>query len=134
MKNSTLCPRFERGMQILSQRWNGLIIYRLLSGPQRFCNIQSAFPVSGRLLSERLKDLEKEGIVVRHVYAETPVRIEYELTDKGRALQSTIECIQGWSDEWIENPQQLEECQAAEMQLAEEDCECEEAVAGAKNE
>ncbi|QDH22965.1 winged helix-turn-helix transcriptional regulator [Saccharibacillus brassicae] len=123
MKNSTLCPRFERGMQILSQRWNGLIIYRLLSGPQRFCNIQSAFPVSGRLLSERLKDLEKEGIVLRHVYPETPVRIEYELTDKGRALQSTIQCIQGWSDEWINEPQVIEEANEETALHAQEECE-----------
>ncbi|CAM3482304.1 MULTISPECIES: winged helix-turn-helix transcriptional regulator [Saccharibacillus] len=123
MKNSTLCPRFERGMQILSQRWNGLIIYRLLSGPQRFCNIQSAFPVSGRLLSERLKDLEKEGIVLRHVYPETPVRIEYELTDKGRALQSTIQCIQGWSDEWINEPQVIEEANEETVLHAQEECE-----------
>ncbi|WP_172256903.1 winged helix-turn-helix transcriptional regulator [Saccharibacillus deserti] len=132
MKNSTLCPRFERGMQILSQRWNGLIIYRLLSGPQRFCNIQSAFPVSGRLLSERLKDLEKEGIVLRHVYPETPVRIEYELTDKGRALQSTIECIQGWSDEWINEPQG--ECMTEESMLSLSDEACSEAAAGVKAE
>lgn len=123
MKNSTLCPRFERGMQILSQRWNGLIIYRLLSGPQRFCNIQSAFPVSGRLLSERLKDLEKEGIVLRHVYPETPVRIEYELTDKGRALQSTIQCIQGWSDEWINEPQVVEDVNEETALQAQEECE-----------
>lgn len=131
MKNSTLCPRFERGMQILSQRWNGLIIYRLLSGPQRFCNIQSAFPVSGRLLSERLKDLEKEGIVVRHVYAETPVRIEYELTEKGHALQSTIACIQGWSDEWINEPQHSESEEEV-LHLSDEDCE--KAAAGTKAE
>ncbi|MDO3411686.1 helix-turn-helix domain-containing protein [Saccharibacillus sp. CPCC 101409] len=130
MKDSTVCPRFERGMQILSQRWNGLIIYRLLTGPQRFCNIQSAFPVSGRLLSERLKDLEKEGIVIRHVYAETPVRIEYELTDKGRALQSTIECIQGWSDDWIEEPRQTDPTAEAVEQTE----ECEEAAAGLKAE
>ncbi len=83
MEQSSLCPRFEKGMQIISKRWIGLIIHQLLSGPQRFCTIEDALPnISGRLLSERLKDLEHEGIVRREVFPETPVRIEYSLTKK----------------------------------------------------
>ncbi|MFS8630171.1 MAG: helix-turn-helix transcriptional regulator, partial [Bacillales bacterium] len=73
MGQSALCPKFEKAMKIISQRWTGLIIYQLLSGPQRFCSIESAISISGRLLSERLKDLEHEGIVNRKVYPETPV-------------------------------------------------------------
>src|SRR5690625_5470233 len=74
-------------MGLLSQRWTGLIIYQLLPGPQRFCSIESSIGVSGRVLSERLKDLETKGIVKREVYPETPVRIEYSLTDKGISLE-----------------------------------------------
>ena len=99
--SSTLCPRFEKGMQILSKRWAGLIIHQLLNGPQRFCHIEAAFPISGRILSERLKDLERENIVKRDVYPETPVRIEYTLTEKGMALAPVIEAIQRWSEEWV---------------------------------
>ncbi|RCW41780.1 winged helix-turn-helix transcriptional regulator [Paenibacillus prosopidis] len=102
MDQSNLCPRFQKGMDIVSKRWTGLIIYQLLSGPQRFCAVQSALPISGRLLSERFKDLENEGIVDRHVYPEIPVRIEYSLTEKGRALEPVIREIQVWSQEWIE--------------------------------
>jgi DNA-binding HxlR family transcriptional regulator len=102
MKQSLLCPKFEKGMQILSKRWTGLIIYQLLSGPQRFCTIQSALPVSGRLLSERLKDLEDEGIVVREVFPEVPVRVEYSLTEKGLALEPVIREIEKWSQTWVE--------------------------------
>lgn len=89
-------------MQILSKRWTGLIVHQLLSGPQRFCSIEAAFPISGRILSERLKDLEHEGIVKRVVYPETPVRIEYSLTEKGLALEAIIREIEKWSLDWIQ--------------------------------
>ncbi len=88
MNDSTLCPRFEKGMKFFSQRWTALIIYQLFSGPQRFCTLESSLPVSGRLLSERLKELELEGIVERKVFPETPVRIEYSLTQKRVCLRS----------------------------------------------
>ncbi|MFC3883615.1 winged helix-turn-helix transcriptional regulator [Bacillus songklensis] len=101
MEQSSLCPRFEKGMQLIGKRWTGLIIYQLLSGQQRFCTIQSALPISGRLLSERLKELEDEGIVNRHVYPEVPVRVEYSLTDKGIALEPVIREIEKWSQAWV---------------------------------
>ncbi|WP_309120224.1 winged helix-turn-helix transcriptional regulator [Paenibacillus sp.] len=103
MEERELCPRFERGMQIISKRWSGLIVHRLMQGPQRFCNIESGLPsLSGRVLSERLKELEQEGIVHRAVYPETPVRIEYSLTPKGRALEPIFREIEKWAGEWVE--------------------------------
>ncbi|MBP1153775.1 DNA-binding HxlR family transcriptional regulator [Paenibacillus sp. PvR098] len=87
---------------MVSKRWVGLIIHQLLSGPQRFCTIESALPISGRLLSERLKELEQEGIIQRDVFPETPVRIEYSLTEKGLALEPVIRGIEGWSLTWVE--------------------------------
>lgn len=89
-------------MGYLSQRWTGLIIYQLLSGPQRFCSIESSIGVSGRVLSERLKDLENEGIVKREVFPETPVRIEYSLTEKGIALEPLMKEMEKWSQNWLE--------------------------------
>ncbi|WP_409274628.1 winged helix-turn-helix transcriptional regulator [Neobacillus sp. SCS-31] len=99
--DKSICPKFEKAMGLLSQRWTGLIIYQLLSGPQRFCTIESSIGVSGRVLSERLKDLENEGIVNRQVYPETPVRIEYSLTDKGKALEPLMKDIENWSQNWL---------------------------------
>lgn len=99
--SAMICPRVEKAMGILSQRWTGLIIHQLLNGPQRFCTIETAMPISARVLSERLKDLEKEGIVKRDVYPETPVRIEYSLTDKGVALKPIMEGIEEWAETWI---------------------------------
>ncbi|WP_079508748.1 winged helix-turn-helix transcriptional regulator [Mesobacillus jeotgali] len=100
--DKSICPRFEKAMGILGQRWTGLILYQLLSGPQRFCTIESSVGVSGRVLSERLKDLESEGIVKREVFPETPVRIEYSLTDKGQALEPLMKEIENWSQSWLE--------------------------------
>lgn len=90
-------------MSLLSQRWTGLIIYQLIAGPQRFCSIESSIKISGKVLSERLKELENEGIVKREVYPETPVRIEYSLTDKGIALEPLMREIEDWSQKnWLE--------------------------------
>jgi DNA-binding HxlR family transcriptional regulator len=101
MMDKSICPRFEKAMSLLSQRWTGLIIYQLLGGPQRFCSLESSIGVSGRVLSERLKDLENEGVVKREVFPETPVRIEYSLTDKGLALEPLMRDIEKWSQTWI---------------------------------
>lgn len=101
-QSSVLCPRFEKAMRMIGQRWTGLVIYQLLTGPQRFCSIESSLPISGRLLSERLKELEHEGIVKREVFPETPVRIEYSLTEKGMALEPLLRELEKWSQNWIE--------------------------------
>ncbi|WP_019121988.1 winged helix-turn-helix transcriptional regulator [Brevibacillus massiliensis] len=101
MNQSSLCPVVEKGIQLLSKRWTVLVIYQLFSGPKRFCTIEAAIPISGRLLSERLKELEHEGIVKRDVYPETPVRILYSLTNKGLALEPVIREMENWSRQWI---------------------------------
>lgn len=102
MASEPLCPRIDKAMSLIGQRWTGLIIFQLLKGPQRFSEIQSVIPVSGRLLTERLKMLEQEGIVVRMVYPDTPVRIEYMLTEKGKALEGCIRALASWAEKWVE--------------------------------
>lgn len=103
MHDPRLCPKFESAFEILGKRWTGLIIRVLLSGPKRFKDISSSIPyMSDRMLAERFKELEAEGIVVRNVYPETPVRIEYELTEKGKGLQTVMDHVQHWADHWIE--------------------------------
>lgn len=100
MENN-LCPRFEKAMELVSKRWVGLILSELLKGTRRFSEMEASLPVSGRLLSDRLKLLEKEDIVARSVYSEYPVRIEYSLTDKGKSLKPVIEELQSWAEDWI---------------------------------
>ncbi|MGE9751675.1 catDE operon transcriptional regulator CatR [Bacillus inaquosorum] len=103
MNKSEMCPRFEKAVDILSKRWVALIVFQLLNGSQRFSEIEAALPnLSGRVLSERLKELELEGVVKRDVIPETPVRIEYSLTDKGKALAPILGEISKWATDWID--------------------------------
>ena len=96
-----MCPRYERAVQIIGKRWTPLIVRTLLPRPRRFSDMTTIIDgLSDRLLSERLKELEAFGIVERLVYPETPVRIEYVLTDKGRELEQVVEAIQRWADCW----------------------------------
>lgn len=102
MEKYHMCPRFENAFELLGKKWTGLIIRTLLNGQNRFSDIGEAIPnMSARMLTERFKELEKEGIITRKVYPETPVRIEYELTDKGRELQVVMDEIQKWAEKWI---------------------------------
>ncbi len=102
MTDHQLCPKFESAFQLLGKRWTGLIIQVLLTGPKRFKDIAEIIPnMSDRMLTERFKELEAAGILVRHVYPETPVRIEYELTEKGKALKPVMDEVQKWGEEWV---------------------------------
>jgi|SRR5690554_158278 len=101
MKEPTICPKFEKAISLLSQRWTALVIYQLLSGPQRFSEIQSAIGISGKVLSERLKELEEKEIVNREVIPKTPVVITYSLTEKGRSMEPIIRTIESWSSKWV---------------------------------
>lgn len=97
-----MCPKFESAFTLLGKRWTGLIIHGMISGCHRFGELSEIIPnMSDRMLVERLKELEMEGIVKRSVYPEKPVRIEYELTDKGRDLESVMNQVQQWADKWI---------------------------------
>lgn len=101
MDNFHLCPKFEAAFELLGKRWTGLIIRSLLSGPKRFTDFQQIIPgLSARMLTERFKELEENGIIKREVFPEMPVRIEYALTDKGRDLEKAMNEIQNWADKW----------------------------------
>ena len=101
MKQPTICPKFEKAILLLSQRWTALVIYQLLLGPQRFNEIQSAVGISGKVLSDRLKELENELVVKREVIPETPVIIEYSLTEKGHSMEPILRAIENWSQDWV---------------------------------
>lgn len=97
------CPYYHRAVELIGRRWTGAILRALLSGVERFGELAATVPgLSDRMLSERLKELEGEGIVARTVVPETPVRIEYHLTEKGRALGSVVEAVSTWAEEWVE--------------------------------
>jgi DNA-binding HxlR family transcriptional regulator len=95
--------QYQQALEIVSKRWIGQIVMVLLAGPLRFGELAERLEVvSDRMLSERLKDLEAEGLIERRVYPEMPVRIEYSLTEKGRALEPVMAAIGEWGHTWLE--------------------------------
>jgi DNA-binding HxlR family transcriptional regulator len=96
------CPRYHHAVELIGRRWTGAIVRVMLGGVTRFSDLTHTIPgLSDRMLSERLKELESEGIVERCVIPETPVRIEYRVTEKGRALAGVVAAIAGWAETWI---------------------------------
>ena len=96
------CPYYHEAVELLGKRWSGAIVHVLLAGPLRFSEIAQAIPqISDRLLSMRLKELEAFGIVTRRVCDEAPVRVDYELTPKGKALGPTVTELRRWACEWL---------------------------------
>ena len=99
---SAFCPTYHHAIELIGRRWTGAILRAMLSGEARFSDIASVVPgLSDRLLSERLKELEAEGIVTRTVVASTPVRVDYALTEKGQALSDVIAAVSTWAEEWL---------------------------------
>jgi DNA-binding HxlR family transcriptional regulator len=91
---------------LIASKWTPLIVHDLSEGPRRFMQLEHACPgISPRTLSERLHMLEQEGIVIRRSYPESPPRVEYELTDKGRALLPIIDAMRTFGRSWLVTPQ-----------------------------
>jgi len=100
-----LCARFHRAVELIGGRWTGAVIQLLMTGRMRFAELRDAIPdISDRMLSERLRELEIEGIVDRIVVPETPVRVEYALTEKGRALEQAMTSLGKWAERWVTEP------------------------------
>jgi DNA-binding HxlR family transcriptional regulator len=96
-----VCEHFQRAAEILGRRWNPQVIRVLLHGPARFGELRERVPgISDNLLSERLKRLEAEGIVLRAVRGGRPVLIEYSLTEPGSALGKVIDALGEWAERY----------------------------------
>ena len=87
---------------IVGAKWTALLVHDLSEGPRRFSELEhSCRGISPRTLSERLRALEDDGIVVRRSFPESPPRVEYELTEKGEALLPIIEEMRRFGREWL---------------------------------
>lgn len=90
------CP-IEKTLGMIGKKWVILILRDLLGGTRRFSDLlQSLNGISPKTLSERLKDLEEDGLVTRKPYPEIPPRVEYSLTNKGRSLNGILEAMVEW--------------------------------------
>ncbi|MFN2598373.1 MAG: winged helix-turn-helix transcriptional regulator [Pyrinomonadaceae bacterium] len=97
-----VCSRFHYAVELIGRRWSGAIISVMLGGPQCFNEMLTAVPgLSDRLLTERLRELESEGLVRRTVLPGPPVRVSYELTEAGKSLEPVIESLSRWAERWV---------------------------------
>src|SRR5713101_4416813 len=98
---STACG-VAASAEIIGAKWTALIVHDLSEGPRRFSELERSCPgISPRTLSERLHRMEEEGIVARRSYPETPPRVEYALTEKGRSLLPIIEAMRTFGHSWL---------------------------------
>ena len=95
------CGLYHRAVELIGKRWTGAIVSALTDGPLRYGELGKAVPgLSDRLLSQRLRELERAGVVERAVEPGAPVRVSYSLTEKGAELRPTIIEIRAWAIRW----------------------------------
>lgn len=96
------CSSYHHAVELIGRRWSGAILREMLLGSTRFVQIRQAIPqLTDKMLASRLRELESEGLVTRTVFDETPVRVEYQLTEKGRDLESAIAALSQWAERWV---------------------------------
>ena len=96
------CPYFQDAVELIGRRWCGAITRSLLDGSLRFSELERTLPgISARALTQRLRELEEADVVARVVAPASPVRVSYELTAKGRALDEAVAAIEGWAHTWL---------------------------------
>lgn len=101
------CQAFQLALEVLSRPWTALILNLLQSGPSRFSELaKEARGLGDKVLSARLKELESRGLLVREVEPGPPVRVTYELTDKGRAFHQVAQAIERWGHALLEGEAQ----------------------------
>jgi DNA-binding HxlR family transcriptional regulator len=99
--SGSVCPHFHAAIELIGKRWTGAIVCALTERPMRFGELGKAVPgLSDRLLSQRLRELEDEGLVQREVEAGTPVRVIYSLTEMGTELGPAISELRTWAKRW----------------------------------
>jgi DNA-binding HxlR family transcriptional regulator len=100
-----LCARFQSAVDLLGKRWTPLIVQQLLERPRRYSELAEVLDVvSEKMLTERLKELEGAEVVERRVHPGQPVRVEYHLTQKGKALGRVISGLERWAEQWMSLP------------------------------
>jgi DNA-binding HxlR family transcriptional regulator len=101
-RSTPCCPLYHEAVELVGRRWTGAILRVLMDGPMRFSEIAQSVPeLSDRLLSERMKELERRGMVKRRVISGPPLRVEYSLSEMGRALEPALSELERWANRWL---------------------------------
>ena len=99
------CPFYHEAIELVGRRWTGAILRVLMAGPLRFSEIAQSVPeLSDRLLSERVKELERRGLLVRDVLPGPPTRARYALSEMGRELEPALVELEDWGRRWLADP------------------------------
>jgi len=100
-ETARVCPEFHAAVELIGKRWTGAILWALIERPHYFAELKACIPgVSDKLLSQRLRELEEEGIVDRSVHPGTPARVSYSLTEKGRGIEPAVVELREWARRW----------------------------------
>ena len=100
----------EQGMRILGGKWTGSILWHLQDGPFRFNDLSRVIAgASKKMLTERLRHLEDQGMVLREVLTTSPVSVEYSLTERGRTALTFLDALRQWSEAHLPPVQSAEE-------------------------
>lgn len=92
------CP-VEAVVSLIDGKWKCVILYHLFGGTARFNEIRRRVPsVTQRMLTNQLRELEADGLVVRKVYAQVPPKVEYSLSPLGRSLEPVLGALKTWGD------------------------------------
>lgn len=95
------CP-VEGALQLIDGKWKGVILYHLFENTMRFNELRRRLPnVTQRMLTNQLRELEADGLIIRKVYAEVPPKVEYSLSERGRTLQPVIAALKSWGDQYL---------------------------------
>ncbi len=89
------CP-VATTVQLIGNKWKLLIIRNLLASPQRFTELLKTIPISQKVLTDNLRALEEDGIIIREVFAEVPPRVEYSLSALGQTLRPILDALKEW--------------------------------------
>jgi len=99
-RSEVVCPRFHAAVELIGRRWAGAILFKLIDGPHYFRELLAAVPgISDRLLSQRLRELEAEGLVERSVHDGPPARVSYCLSEAGEELVPALRQLHAWAQD-----------------------------------
>ena len=97
----------EAAFDVIGGKWKGLVLYHLLDGKKRFNELRRLIPsVTQRIITLQLRELEKDGLIIRSVYPEVPPRVEYSLTECGKALENILHELRDWGKPFMNSEQE----------------------------
>jgi DNA-binding HxlR family transcriptional regulator len=98
---AVICP-MHKVMRVLGGRWKIALLYFIHQEHNRFSLLQKKMPfITTKMLSQQLKELEQDDIMIRKIYAEMPPRVEYFLTEKGKTLLPVLEGLYNWGEKFV---------------------------------